>query len=103
MLFSGKVLDRVLGALAGFRMKRMLEQMLFPPQQNYFEHCTRAIKDSPVPARGSNQRQESVQYSAMLVLLSVYFVCQCSFLIWTASSVSGGLPHWQFRFFLLPH
>lgn len=28
-----------------------------------------------------------------------YFVCQLSFLIWTASSVSGGLPHWQFRFF----
>lgn len=97
--------------VAGFLKFHMLEQSFALLSKITFEHCTRAIKNSPVHARGSNQQQQALKIwrekriknfqgvSECWFCFSVYFVCQLSFLIWTASSVSGGLPHWQFRFF----
>ena len=47
--------------VAGFPKFHMMEQSFALLSKITFAHCTRAIKNSPVHARGSNQQQQALK------------------------------------------
>ena len=90
--------------VAGFPKFHVLEQSFALLSKITFAHCTRAIKNSPVHARGSNQQQQALKIwrekriknfqgvSECWFCFSVYFVCQLSFLL----DLDGFVSFWWF-------